>query len=156
MTGDPTYDFALAAVAAEAHLHFLALDGSTTVIAALDGMANQVGLLTAIVLPTGTTVRLLFDRSLRPIVTLALGLDFVDGRITGGRAAIGCAYPMLVAAKLPLDEPLPPADVARRATPLARVVAAELPDPLGDHHGSSGYRRRMIEVLLRRNLSAVA
>jgi carbon-monoxide dehydrogenase medium subunit len=156
MAGDPTYDFALAAVAAEAHLHFLALDGSTTVTAAVDGMANQVGLLTAIVLPTGTTVRLLFDRSLRPIVTLALGLDFVDGRITGGRAAIGCAYPMLVAAKLPLDEPLPPTDLARRATPLARIVAAELPDPLGDHHGSSGYRRRMIEVLLRRNLSVVA
>jgi carbon-monoxide dehydrogenase medium subunit len=83
MAGDPTYDFALAAMAAEAQLHFLALDGSTTVTAALDGVANQVGLLTAIVLPTGITVRLLFDRSLRPIVTLALGLDFVDGRITG-------------------------------------------------------------------------
>ena len=156
MAGDPTYDFALAAMAAEAQLHFLALDGSTTVIAALDGVAEQVGLLTAIVLPTGTKVRLLFDRSLRPIVTLALGLDFVDGRITSGRAAIGCAYPMLVAAKLPLDGPLLPADLARHAAPLAQVVAAELPDPLADHHGSSGYRRRMIEVLLRRNLSAVA
>ena len=156
MAGDPTYDFALAAMAAEAQLHFLALDGSTTVIAALDGVAEQVGLLTAIVLPTGTKVRLLFDRSLRPIVTLALGLDFVDGRITRGRAAVGCAYPVLVAVKLPLDEPLRPVELARRATALARVVAAELPDPLGDHHGSSGYRRRMIEVLLRRNLSAVA
>ena len=156
MAGDPTYDFALAAMAAEAQLHFLALDGSTTVIAALDGVAEQVGLLTAIVLPTGTKVRLLFDRSLRPIVTLALGLDFVDGRITRGRAAVGCAYPVLVAAKLPLDGPLLPADLARHAAPLAQVVAAELPDPLADHHGSSGYRRRMIEVLLRRNLSAVA
>ena len=156
MAGDPTYDFALAAMAAEAQLHFLALDGSTTVTAALDGVANQVGLLTAIVLPTGTKVRLLFDRSLRPIVTLALGLDFVDGRITRGRAAVGCAYPVLVAAKLPLDGPLLPADLARHAAPLAQVVAAELPDPLADHHGSSGYRRRMIEVLLRRNLSAVA
>jgi aerobic carbon-monoxide dehydrogenase medium subunit len=156
MAGDSTYDFALAAMAAEAQLHFLSPDGSTAVIAAVDGLANQVGLLTAIVFPTGTTVRLLFDRSLRPIVTLALGLDFVDGRITGGRAAIGCAYPMLVAAKLPLDEPLPPADLAHHAAPLAQVVAAELPEPLGDHHGSSGYRRRMIEVLLRRNLSVVA
>jgi aerobic carbon-monoxide dehydrogenase medium subunit len=156
MAGDPTYDFALAAMTAEAQLHFLALDGSTTVIAALDGVAEQVGLLTAIVLPTGTKVRLLIDRSLRPIVTLALGLDFVDGRITGGRAAIGCAYPVLVAARLPLDGPLLPADLARQAAPLAQVVAAELPDPLADHHGSSGYRRRMIEVLLRRNLSAVA
>jgi aerobic carbon-monoxide dehydrogenase medium subunit len=156
MARDPTYDFALAAMAAKAQLHFLAQDGSTAVIADLEGVADQVGLLTAIVLPTGTKARLLFDRSLRPIVTLAIGLDFVDGRITGGRAAIGCAYPMLVAAKLPLDGPLLPADLARHAAPLAQVVAAELPDPLGDHHGSSGYRRRMIEVLLRRNLRAAA
>jgi|GEM_PF-818947 len=156
MAGDPSYDFALAAMAADAQLHFLSLAGSTTVFAAADGAANQVGLLTAIVFPSGTTLRLLFDRSLRPIVTLTLGLDFVDGRITGGRAAFGCAYPVLVAAKLPFDEPLPPVELARRAAPLAEAVAAELPEPLGDHHGSSGYRRRMIEVLLRRNLSAVA
>jgi carbon-monoxide dehydrogenase medium subunit len=142
MAGDPTYDFALAAMAAEAQLHFLAPDGSTTVIAALDGVAEQVGLLTAIVLPTANKVRLLFDRSLRPIVTLALGLDFVDGRITRGRVAVGCAYPVLVAAELPLDGPLLLADLARHAAPLAQVVAAELPDPLADHHGSSGYRRR--------------
>jgi len=156
MAGDPTYDFALAAMAAEAQLHFLALDGSTTVIAAVDGVADQIGLLSTIVFSSGSTLRLLFDRSMRPIVTLALGLDFVDGRITGGRAAIGCAFPVLVAAKLPLGEPLLPPELARYAAPLAQVVAAELPEPLGDHHGSSGYRRRMIEVLLRRNLSAVA
>ena len=89
-------------------------------------------------------------------MTLALGLDFANGHITGGRAAIGCAYPGLVAAKLPFDEPLPPAELARRAVPLAQAVAAELPEPLGDHYGSSGYRRRMIELLLRRNLGTVA
>jgi carbon-monoxide dehydrogenase medium subunit len=156
MAGDPSYDFALAAVAADAQLHFLSLDGGPVVFAAVDGVANQDGLLTAIEFPLGSTLRLLFDRSLRPIVTLALGLDFVDGRITGGRAAIGCAYPVLVAAKLPFEAPLPPAELAHRAAPLAQAVAVELPEPLGDHHGSSGYRRRMIEVLLRRNLSAVA
>ena len=155
MAGDPSYDFALAAMAADAQLHFLSLDGGITVCAAADGVANQVGLLTAIVFPFGSTLRLLFDRSLRPIVTLALGLDFVDGRITGGRAAIGCAYPVLVAAKLPFDEPLPSAELARRAASVAQAVAAGLPEPLGDHHAGAVYRRRMIEVLLRRNLSAV-
>ena len=155
MAGDPSYDFALAAMAAEAQLHFPSLDGST-VLAAADGMAKQVGLLTAIVFPFGSTLRLLFDRSLRPIVSLALGLDSADGRITGGRAAIGCAYPEPVAAKLPFDEPLPPVELACRAAPLAQAVAAALPQPLGDHHGSSGYRRRTIEVLLRRNLGTVA
>ena len=33
-------------------------------------------------------------------------------------------------------------------------VAAGLPAPLGDHHATPAYRRRMIEVLLRRSLSA--
>jgi aerobic carbon-monoxide dehydrogenase medium subunit len=156
MARDPSYDFALAAVAADAQLHFLSPDGGTTVLAAVDGVADQVGLLTAIEFPLGSTLRLLFDRSLRPIATLALGLDFVDGRITGGRAAIGCAYPVVVAAKLLFDEPLSPVELARRAALLAQAVTAELPEPLGDHYGSSGYRRRMIELLLRRNLGAVA
>jgi aerobic carbon-monoxide dehydrogenase medium subunit len=155
MAGDPSYDFALAATAAGAQLHFLSLDGSPLVLAAVDSAADQVGLLREIVFPSGSMLRLLFDRSLRPIVTLALGLDFADGRITGGRAAIGCAHPGLVAATLPFDEPLPPAELARRAAPLAQAVAAGLPEPLGDHYGSSGYRRRMIELLLRRNLGAV-
>jgi aerobic carbon-monoxide dehydrogenase medium subunit len=156
MAGEPTYDFALAAMAAEAQMHFLALDGSTMVFAAAADVAKHVGLLTTIVFRSSSTLRLLFDRSLRPIVSLALGLDFADGRITGGRAAIGCAYPVPIAAKLPFDAPLPPAELAHRAAPLAQAVAAGLPEPLGDHHGSSGYRRRMIEVLLRRNLCAVA
>ena len=156
MAGDPSYDFALAAVAADAQLHFLSLDGGPVMFAAVDGIANQVGLLTAIEFPLGSTLRLLFDRSLRPIVTLALGLNFVDGHITGGRAAIGCAYTVVVAAKLPFDEPLPPVKLACGAAPLAQAVAAELPEPLGDGHGSSGYRQRMIELLLRRNLGAVA
>jgi aerobic carbon-monoxide dehydrogenase medium subunit len=156
MAGEPTYDFALAAMAAEAQMHFLALDGSTMVFAAAADVAKHVGLLTTIVFRSSSTLRLLFDRSLRPIVSLALGLDFADGRITGGRAAIGCAYPVPIAAKLPFDAPLPPAELAHRAAPLAHAVAAGLPEPLGDHHGSSGYRRRMIEVLLRRNLCAVA
>ena len=156
MAGDPSYDFALAAVAADAQLHFLSLDGGPVMFAAVDGIANQVGLLTAIEFPLGSTLQLLFDRSLRPIVTLALGLNFVDGHITGGRAAIGCAYPVVVAAKLPFDEPLPPVKLACGAAPLAQAVAAELPEPLGDGHGSSGYRQRMIELLLRRNLGAVA
>ena len=156
MAGDPTYDFALAAMAAEAELHFLALDGTTMVFAAADGVAKYVGLLTRIVFRSGSTLRLLFDRSLRPSVSLALGLDFADGRITGGRAAIGCAYPVPIAAKLPFDAPLPPAELVRRAAPLAQAVAAGLPEPVGDHHGGTVYRRRMIEVLLRRNLRAVA
>src|SRR6516164_1790244 len=130
MAGDPSYDFALTALAADARLQFLISDGST--------------------------LRLVFDRSLRAVVTVALGLDVVDGRITRGRVAIGCAYSAPLTASLPLAEPLPPGELAHGAEQLAQEVVTGLPTPLADHHATSGYRLRMIEVLLRRNLTAAA
>ena len=61
-----------------------------------------------------------------------------------------------LAATLPLDEPLPPREVAQRSAILAHDVAVSLPEPVNNGHASAHYRRRMIEVLLRRNLGALA
>jgi carbon-monoxide dehydrogenase medium subunit len=157
MTSDPTYDFALAAMAANARLEFLGPNGTSRIAAATDPDAlTSDGLLLAMTLPSTDTLRLAFDRSLRPVVTVVLGLDLADGRIGGGRVAIGCAYAKPIAAHLPLEEPLSPGDFARHADTLAHEVAANLPEPIGDSVAGSDYRRRMIEVLLRRNLSAAA
>jgi CO/xanthine dehydrogenase FAD-binding subunit len=112
--------------------------------------------LTTIILRSSRALRLVFDRSLRPAVTVALGLDMVAGRITRGRVAIGCAYAAPLTASLPLAEPLPPGELAHGAEQLAQEVVTGLPTPLADHHATSGYRLRMIEVLLRRNLTAAA
>ena len=97
-----------------------------------------------------------FDRSLRPIVTLVLGLDIDKGRITGGRVAIGCAYAAPLTVNLPLDEPLLPRELAHHAGRLTQEVTAGLPELLTDHHATSRYRRRIIAVLTHRNLSAAA
>ena len=157
MAGDPSYDFALTALAADARLHFLISDGSTRIVSATQSRgATRDALLTAIILRSGSALRLVFDRSLRPVVTVALGLDTVGGRIIRGRVAIGCAYAAPLTASLPLAEPLPPGELARGAEQLAQEVVAGLPTPLADHHATSGYRLRMIEVLLRRNLTAAA
>jgi carbon-monoxide dehydrogenase medium subunit len=154
MAADPNYDFALAAMAAGARLNFLTAAGIEEIAASSLGAAGGDGLLTAITFPTGDLLKLRFDRSLRPIVTLALGLDVSDGNIVGGRIAIGCAYATPLAVVLPIDEPLRPAALAHRAGSLAEQVATSLPEPVRDHNASSAYRRRMIEVLLRRNLTA--
>jgi len=157
MAGDPTYDFALAALAANAQLHFLAADGSEEIISGAPSQrVAHDALLTVIDFPAGAALRLVFDRSLRPIVTLALGLDVVGGRIIGGRVAIGCAYAVPLIANLPLHQPLLFGKLARYADWLAREVVAGVPAPVSDHHASATYRRQMIEVLLRRNLSAAA
>jgi carbon-monoxide dehydrogenase medium subunit len=157
MAGDPAYDFTLTAMAANARLEFLETGGKSRFVAAADpgALAND-GLLLAITLPSANTVRLWFDRSLRPVLTLVLGLDMTDGRISGGRVAIGCAYAKPIAVRLPLDEPLASAELARQADSLAQRVASDLPEPIGDPLAGSAYRRRMIQVLLRRNLAAVA
>lgn len=156
MAADPAYDFALAALAADARLVFLDPDGSEFVVAAAElGGRRMDQLLTTVILPTSLTLRLSFDRLLRPIVSLALGLDLAGGRITGGRVAIGCAYATPIAVPLPIDEALAAGELASRAAAIAREVAAGLPEPLGDHNAGANYRRRMVEVLLRRNLSAV-
>ena len=128
MARDPAYDFALAALAANARLHFLAADGAMRIVpTAQPGGDLQDGLLTAITLPSGCTLHLVFDRSLRPIVSLALGLDVVDGRVTGGRVAIGCAYP-----RRGCEPALGRTTVARRtgvpAEQLAQEVVAACPN----------------------------
>lgn len=157
MAGDPGYDFALAAMAADAQLHFLTCSGETRVVSATDwNGATSDQLLTAVVLPFGSAFRVMFDRSLRPIVTLAIGLEVCEDRITGGRVAIGCGYPRPMGAPLPFQESLTVRELGRCAARFAHELAVELPEPLADHNAGASYRRRMIEVLLRRNLSALA
>ena len=151
----PWCDFALAALAANARLEFLGLDGRTrSVIAGTLGAASDEGLLTTITLPSGASCRLVFDRSLRPIVTLALGFDLDGDRIAGGRVAIGCAYAAPLVTALPLG-PLMPHRLAAIAQRVAQATLSQLPEPVGDPHATAAYRRRMIAVLLRRNLSAL-
>src|SRR4029077_17641629 len=100
-------------------------------------------------------LRLAFDRSLRPAITLALGLDVEDGKVIGGRVAIGCAFPAPVSLCLPISEPLSSREAVERAAILARDHAASLPEPMTNQHASARYRRQMIEVLLRRNLATL-
>jgi aerobic carbon-monoxide dehydrogenase medium subunit len=157
MASDSAYDFALAAMAANARLEFLEPGGAARIVAASEpGALDSDGLLVAITIPSAADLRLFFDRSLRPVVTLALGLDMTDGRIVGGRVVIGCAYARPIAAQQPLDASATPVELAQRADALAHQVASALPEPLGDPVASAGYRRRMIEVLLRRKLGAAA
>jgi aerobic carbon-monoxide dehydrogenase medium subunit len=156
MAGDPAYDFALAALAANARLEFLGPDGRTRSVAAgTPGAATDDGLLTTITLPSGASCRLVIDRSLRPIVTLALGLDLKGDEIVAGRAAIGCAYAAPLVTPLPIDA-LMPHQLAAIAQSVTQATLAQLPEPLGDRHAGAPYRRRMIAVLLHRRLSALA
>lgn len=114
MAFDPNYDAAPILAAAGATLVFASADGEVRT-----GVADRPPslLLTHVEVPIGGRP-LRFDRSLKPVVSVAVG-DHV---------AVGCAYP---------------------AVQLVTELDA-LPDPIDDAEASSGYRLRMIHVLVGR------
>jgi carbon-monoxide dehydrogenase medium subunit len=154
MARDPLYDFPLAVMAAGARLRFVDPDGASRLVAAsaLAGPVALPGLLTAIELPRPDGLHLVFDRALRPVVSLAVGLDRADGMIRSGRVAVGCAHAAPVVVPLPIG-----GGVGLEAAPtVAQLAAAALPPPVTDSLASGDYRRRMVAVLTRRALQAAA
>jgi carbon-monoxide dehydrogenase medium subunit len=154
MARDPLYDFPLAVMAAGGRLRFVDPDGAPRLVGVteLGGPAPLPGLLTAIELPPPDRLLLAFDRSLRPVVSLAVGLDVTEGGVTGGRVAVGCAYATPVVLPLPIGGGVG----VDAAASIARLAAAALPEPVTDSLATGAYRRRMIEVLTRRTLQALA
>lgn len=119
MSFDPSYDTAPILAAADALLRYVNPDGSTTEHTVAERPSN--GLLAQVSVPTSGLV--VFDRSLKPTVSVAVGDDTI---------AIGCAYPsVLTRARTGFD-------------------AGSLPDPVDDAFSSATHRRRMIDVLVQR------
>jgi carbon-monoxide dehydrogenase medium subunit len=158
MAREPTYDGLVALMAAGAKLRFMAADGATSVIDAISttdvrGLPISLpGLLVSIEIPRRTGLRLAFDRSLRPVLSLAVGLELDAGSVKAARVAFGCAFAAPFALALPIGDPVSLRDLGTQAADIAGLVGANLPEPLTDAVGSGLYRRRMAEVLLRRLL----
>lgn len=138
----------------------LALDATASVCGAdlmqsevaLSALPETPGLLVSVTLGGGPQRTLRVDRSLRPMVSAALGLDTAEGFVISARLAVGCAYREAVVWPLPLPRPLSMRELAQGAAALAADAAQQLPEPLHDGLASSAYRRRMIVVLLQRLL----
>jgi carbon-monoxide dehydrogenase medium subunit len=101
---------------------------------------------------TASLVAFRYDRSLRPVTTVALAVRRAGGglRLT---AAVGSEYrrAVLVRTQAPVAD-----TAAIDAAEVARELAAGLPDWVGDYAGSAAYRRRVAAVLLRRQINAIA
>jgi len=90
------------------------------------------GLLTAVRIPVAESRRMLFDRSLKPVVSAAVSMD--GDSVSVG---IGCAFPAPV-----FQSGAGPVD--------AGAVSDALPEPTGNPMGGAAYRRRMAGVLAAR------
>jgi carbon-monoxide dehydrogenase medium subunit len=151
MSGLPHYDAgpALLALAAEATLSTSA--GSRSTIS-IDALADHRGaLLESVAFRVAPALHLLADRSLHPMLSVYLGASSADGQLLTARVTVGCAYTQAPAVDLPVaGKPL--RTIADNAADLARAVVGEVPPPIGDGLASGSYRRRMMEVLIRRLL----
>lgn len=87
------------------------------------------------------------------IVSAAVSLNLVDGRLRGGRVALGgvAAAPVRVpgAERLLTAGTLDPAALDEVFTAVA-VEAAAVVEPTGDQHGSAQYRRALVRTLVKR------
>ncbi len=115
-----------------------------------DADLAELGCLTAAVVPTADLVWSGYDRSLRPLTTLALAL-----RRTGGGIAVSatvgseCTRPVTLTAER---------DVAdlRDLADLGAELAAALPDHVADVNGPADYRRHVAGVQIDRLLARAA
>ena len=149
MALDAGYDAAPILAAAGAELIFLEPDGSERRCSVTDRVTRR--LLVGCEVPLDGHV--VYDRSLKPVASVAVGNRYT---------AIGCAYPDVKVIELEFGiDSADGADGARgdggtfdhEAVPAGLDALGE---PLDDANASSGYRRRVIEVLIERCVQAHA
>jgi aerobic carbon-monoxide dehydrogenase medium subunit len=133
MAAEPGYDGRVLLAAAGGRLIFATHSGEIFVPADAGPQdMPQDALLTALEIPAGDGGKIAFDRSLKPVVSVAVGLTGDQARI-----AVGCAYASPLCWSGPVND-------------IGDAISAPFPDPKDDPIGSAGYRRRMIGVLARR------
>jgi carbon-monoxide dehydrogenase medium subunit len=87
------------------------------------------------------------------IVSAAVSLDLADGRLRGGRVALGgvATVPVRVPeAERRLQAGTTDIEELAAVFAAAAAAAAAAVDPAGDQHGSADYRRALVETLVRR------
>ncbi|SVE37139.1 uncharacterized protein METZ01_LOCUS489993 [marine metagenome] len=159
MSHNPNYDVSPVFGALKAKLIFDCATNSHSV-ESLESYRNQTvsedSLLRAIKIPLVPGRELTYDRSMHPIISVALAVDRQDDFIVGGRVGFGCAFDQPVSIRLPISEPIHVTHLADAAEHLAADVVGATPGARTDYLGSSAYRKRMAQVLLRRQLIHLA
>lgn len=157
LAGNPAYEAPVILAAVGARLHFATPDGAVAVDLghSADWMPPQASLLTHIDIPLDGTRRLAFDRGLKPVISVALGIHEGPDGTVAARAAVGCTHARAVALNLDIG-PGGLVELMSDATAIAERFAAALSEPIGNAIAGADYRRRMAGVLLRRLIEGLA
>lgn len=133
MAAERAYDGPVLLGVIGAQLVFLTDAGETSIDASSSPQDYpRRALLTAIDIPVSKAARLGFDRTLKPVVSVAVGMDGDTASV-----GVGCAYAS-------------PFFWSGNAADMQNSLSGTLPDPIDNPMGGAAYRRRMIDVLSRR------
>ena len=155
LTDNPTYEVAPMLGALEAEVVYGDVENSETrqAVDHLKAENNAAGpLVRAIMVRLVPGRQIVYDRSLYPVVSVALAVDWEGESVIGARAGFGCAFTRPVFVRLPISAPVHPSVLARAADEIAAETLAKTPMARRDHLASSQYRKRMARVVLRRQL----
>jgi CO/xanthine dehydrogenase FAD-binding subunit len=96
------------------------------------------------------------DRTLKPVASVALSAKIKRNSIEEIRVGIGCAFSTPLEKHLNDKIRFSTENLKEHVTELAKLFAEKLPDPLDNVFASASYRRRMIAILLARQLLNIA
>jgi carbon-monoxide dehydrogenase medium subunit len=156
ISGERTYDVAPILASLGAALTFVAGDGERTVPVEerLEGYSvglDRSPLCTAIEVPVRPRTVTSYCRLFKPVATVAVTVTDEGDGLMGARVAVECAFPSLLvgSARFFCHDEDQVGGVVEDAT---ETYVATLPQPLGDGVASTEYRRRLIRVVVRREL----
>jgi carbon-monoxide dehydrogenase medium subunit len=154
MARHPDYEAEAILSAIGATLCFATRGGPHIVPPANGSFDHRGWLLEGFAVPVERDLRIVYDRSFKGIAGVVLGVALDGQSVRSARASTTWAHPTAFCAELPLAG-TPVAEVARNGADIARDWAGRLPDPLSNHLASARYRKRVLEIALKRALQNV-
>lgn len=147
------YEMPIILSAVNANMKFQADTGAHTIpVAALwDSDTPPAGLMTNVTVDTDSLLWFGYDRSMRPLTTVALAIRSEDDNNLRITATCGSEYRKTFIMEH-TQRGSTVADIDAGA--VASTLAAELPDETADYSGTAEYRRHLVGVLSRRLLEA--
>jgi carbon-monoxide dehydrogenase medium subunit len=122
-----------------------------------DSFFRGRGLVETVCVPlpaAGTTRRLVYDRSLRPMLSVALCVDHAEGLVDGACAVVGGCHLWPFLCDMPVTG-LSLSDFHAHAGDMALQAIRHMPAPTVPWFGTSGYREAVAPVLLSRLIQEV-
>lgn len=108
-------------------------------------------LLEGFAVPVEHDLRIMYDRSFKGVAGVVLALALDGQSVLRARASTTWAHPSVYSAELSLVG-MTLGDAIHNAADIARDWVGRMPDPLSNHLASARYRKRILEIGLKRSL----